>query len=654
MLNKNIVQRNWKNLYILTIIILPFILYFNTVYYDYAVDDIPLIKSNPVINHGFNHLNDVLTKSTFYGYYHQNYGVYRPFTMLSFAIETQFFGLTPGVSHFFNILFYSFTCLMLFIVLNNIFGEKYRLIIFISTVIFIVHPLHVEVVANIKSRDEIFALLFGLLLPLHFLNLYHHKRKVKYFIFSVLCFILGIFSKENALFFIVIFPFYIYLKGDYRIKKIIILLPGYIAGAALLFLARYFFLESIPAQQISETNTLLHAGLFIEKLCTCCYIFLFNCKQIVFPYPLSWDYDYRQIDVQSNFIFILMAFLFVGFLIYLTLKGLLNRNIQGIFGLMFLFSLLPYSHLLIKIPVNTADRFLFVPSIILSAVPIFCYNDINKKSILVKKLLYLFCLTIIVLYAFLTINQSFVWKDTLTVYKYGTESAPNSFYTHKSYGLWLSNLADSSNSKEEINYLYNQAAISFSKSLEIYPAQQDIWYMKGRCSYLTNNYDEARNAYLISVERFTKQKIESLYSLGSLFEKIRNYDSSLIYYLKAATLDSSFKNVYGSIGRIYLYKNDLSNSSIYLSKSLKQDSTDFSTLSNIGGLYYYNHDYDKAIHYYLKSTYYSRNDCSVYKNIGACWYQKKNFKKALEYYNLSYKCNPENDVLMIINSLKKY
>jgi tetratricopeptide (TPR) repeat protein len=595
-----------------------------------------------------------LTKSTFYGYYHQNYGVYRPFTMLSFAIETQFFGLTPGISHFINLLFYSLTCLMLFIVLNSIFGERYRLIVFIATLIYIVHPIHVEVVANIKSRDEIFALLFGLLFPLYFLNLYHQKRDLKYFIFSVLCFILGIFSKENALFFIVIFPIYIYLIDNYRIRKVIILFFGYLAGAALLFLARYFFLESIPAQQLSETNTLLHTVTFIEKVCTRCYLFLFNCKQIIFPYPLSWDYDYKEIAVQHNYIFIILAFLLAGSIIYLTIKGLLYKNIQWIFSLIFLVSLLPYSHLLIKIPVNTADRFLFVPSIILSTIPIFCYNYINKRSFLLNKLLYLFCLTLIVLYAFLTINQCNVWKDTLTVYKYGTESAPNSFYTHKSYGLWISNLADSSSSKEEKSYLYNQAAISFTKSLEIYPAQQDIWYMKGRCLYLTNNYDEARNAYLISVERFTKQKIESLYSLGSLFERIRNYDSSLIYYLKAAKHDSTFKNVYGAIGRIYLYKNDLNNASIYLSKSLKQDSTDFSTLSNIGGLYYYNHDYDKAINYYLKSSYYNRNDCSIYKNIGACWYQKKKYKEALEYYNLSYKCKPENDVLTIITSLKKY
>jgi tetratricopeptide (TPR) repeat protein len=223
-----------------------------------------------------------------------------------------------------------------------------------------------------------------------------------------------------------------------------------------------------------------------------------------------------------------------------------------------------------------------------------------------------------------------------------------------SYGSWLSNLADSSNSKEEKNDLYNQAAISFSKSLEIYPAQQDIWYMKGRCEYLIKNYEEAKKAYLNSIVKFPTQKIESLYSLGQLFEKVKNYDSSLIFYLKVANLDSSFKNVCGSIGRIYIYKNDLNNSLKYLSMSLKQDSTNFSTLSNIGGLYFYNHDYDKAIYYYLKSTYYNKNDCSVYKNIGACWYQKKNFKKALEYYNLAYKCNPENDVLMIINSLKKY
>lgn len=348
-----------------------------------------------------------------------------------------------------------------------------------------------------------------------------------------------------------------------------------------------------------------------------------------------------------------MTILLLGGIFYSIIKGWLNKKIQGIFGLIFLVSLLPYSHLLLKVAVNTADRFLFVPSIVLSALILLCYLFIIKRDAILNKLLYIFSILIALLFAFSTINQNTVWKDTLTVFKDGTKKAPNSYYTHKSYGLWLSNMADSSNSAEEKTLLYNKAAVSFSKSLEIYPAQQDIWYMQGRCFSLTNNYNEARTAYLISIERFSTEKIESLYNLASLFEIVRNYDSSLIYFLKVAKHDSTFKNVYGSIGRIYLYKNELSNSYSYLSKSLKQDSTNFSTLSNIGGVYYYYHDYDKAINYYLKSGKYSKDFCSIYKNIGACWYQKKNYKKALEYYNLAYQCKPENDVLTIINSLKK-
>lgn len=547
---------NRKKWYILVIIILPFLLYLNTINNYYAADDLPLIKNNPIINHGLSHAGDVLTKSTFYGYYHQNYGAYRPFTMLSFAIESQLFGLTPRISRFFNILFYSLTCLLLFIILNKIFGEKYLLIVFVSTIIFVVHPIHVEVVANIKSRDEIFALLFGLLLPLHFLNLYNQKRKVKYFLFSVLCFILGIFSKENALFFVAIFPVYLYLTGNNKIKQIVIHSLAYLPGAAFFLLSRNLFLESIPVQQLSETNTLFHAGTFIEKLCTGCYIFLFNCKQIIFPYPLSWDYGYNEIAVQSNPVIILITILLLGGIFYSIIKGWLNKNIQGIFCLIFLISLLPYSHLLLRIAVNTADRFLFVPSIILSPIIILCYLFFIKRNAILNKLLYIFSILIALLFAFSTINQNTIWKDMLTVFKDGTVKAPNSYYTYKSYGLWLSNMADSSNSAGEKTVLYNKAAISFSKSLEIYPAQQDIWYMQGRCLSLTNNYSEAKKAYLISIERFSTEKIESLYNLASLFEMVRKYDSSLIYFLKVAKKDSTFKNVMGQLaGFIYIKMN---------------------------------------------------------------------------------------------------
>ena len=71
--------------------------------------------------------------------------------------------------------------------------------------LFIAHPLHVEVVANIKGRDELIALL-GEAGTLYYSFKYLEKNKFKYLVYSFLCFFLGILSKESVITFLAIFP----------------------------------------------------------------------------------------------------------------------------------------------------------------------------------------------------------------------------------------------------------------------------------------------------------------------------------------------------------------------------------------------------------------------------------------------------------------
>ena len=83
---------------------------------------------------------------------------------------------------------------------------KNRNIAIAVSVLFAAHPIHTEVVANIKSRDEILAYLFGTIMLICFLKFKESNLK-KWLYASLSFYFLAILSKENAILFIAILPF---------------------------------------------------------------------------------------------------------------------------------------------------------------------------------------------------------------------------------------------------------------------------------------------------------------------------------------------------------------------------------------------------------------------------------------------------------------
>ncbi len=146
-----------------------FLLYANTLGHGYAFDDSIVITENSFTQQGFGGIYDLMTKDFFIGIYGEQGmeltgGRYRPLSLVMFAVEYQFFGLNPFVGHFINVLLYALTAFLLFKVLRNWLSkiEGGAIIALITSLLFIAHPIHTEVVANIKSRDEILSFLLVL------------------------------------------------------------------------------------------------------------------------------------------------------------------------------------------------------------------------------------------------------------------------------------------------------------------------------------------------------------------------------------------------------------------------------------------------------------------------------------------------------------
>lgn len=89
-----------------------------------------------------------------------------------------------------------------------------------GTLLFIAHPVHTEVVANIKSRDEILAFLF-LVLALSFWGNYARKPQAKTLLLALLAYTGALFSKESAVTFLAIFPLTFYFFERQKLTKAI-------------------------------------------------------------------------------------------------------------------------------------------------------------------------------------------------------------------------------------------------------------------------------------------------------------------------------------------------------------------------------------------------------------------------------------------------
>ena len=191
--------------YQLSIIIALFaiVLYSNTLFNDYNLDDELVTKNHPLTSQGIKAIPKIFTSPYFTDKIGNAYE-YRPVTLASFAIEHQFFKDNAAVSHFFNLIIYLCTCLLLFSVLSRLFLGNTP-IPFIITLLFVAHPLHTEAVANIKSRDELLSLLGGIA-ALYFAIAFNDNKKIGSFLLLLISFTFGVLSKLSILPFAFIIP----------------------------------------------------------------------------------------------------------------------------------------------------------------------------------------------------------------------------------------------------------------------------------------------------------------------------------------------------------------------------------------------------------------------------------------------------------------
>jgi Tfp pilus assembly protein PilF len=337
------------------------LVYANTVGNEYVLDDWGLIPENKLTRRGVEGIGEIFRTSYRTGMDVADNTLYRPFSKATFAVEWEIAPNSPSLGHVDNILLYGLLCYLLFVTLTRLFKERLE-IPFITVLLFALHPLHTEVVANIKSRDEILALIF-LLMALRSALAYGADGKGSRLIGLSAWFFLAMLSKESSITWIAVLPLVLYFFTDAARGKYLPVALAATLPSILFILIRANILGNQPESIPVVDNYMAGIPDFLTQRTSAIAIVGLYFFKLFIPYPLVSDGSYSHFPPYpvGDWHFLLSFLIFSG-LVFFAVRRFRSKDPLSFAILFFFITLSIASNVVIMIGTNYAERLLFVPS----------------------------------------------------------------------------------------------------------------------------------------------------------------------------------------------------------------------------------------------------------------------------------------------------
>ncbi len=490
---------------------LAFLVYANTIGHEYALDDNSVITDSHLVRGGVENLDAIFVTRYREGSFGESSTMYRPMSVAMFAIEWQISPDNPMLSHFVNVFLFAATCFILFLTFKEILGKYSIWIPFVAVGLFAVHPVHTEIVANIKSRDEILVFFF-VAIALHFAWRYATKgEKTSDAVISSTSIAAAMFSKENAMNFVVIIPLTLYFFSQLPWQKILKLSIGYVVAALFYCSSRISVLGSMFVdKEIDQIdNFLAHPDIsFLEQKATAIWVLGKYLSLLVFPYPLICDYNYDYIpttDLTNPMVFIsLLGHLgLLGYAIY----RFKNKDLLSYAILFYLLNMFLYSNLVFTIGAGLGERFLYISSFgfCLALAFIFAkylgpgveakkFKDIKTMFTGQGRLLYVLGMIIIMMGA-QTFLRNKDWYNSYTLYSADIEKAPQSARLNGYMGTEYLKKGKDEKDEAQKQIYFDKAIEVYTRAVTIYDDYTEAKGQLGLSYFRKGNYAEASKWY---------------------------------------------------------------------------------------------------------------------------------------------------------------
>lgn len=548
------------------LIALAAVIYFNTLFNEYALDDYSLILENTQTQQGTSAFFKIFGSSYREGYMSGDNTLYRPLSKAMFAVEWSISPQGPGLNHFVNVLLFTLSVVLLFRMLR-LYMKGQLLIPFITAAIFAAHPIHTEVVANIKGRDDILCFLLFVVTALY-VHRYTVSGLTKHLAYAGISFFFCFLSKESAITFVAVIPLLLYFFTDAD-RKTYINTGGMLLGVTALFLLiRYAVLSGGGISPVPVVDNYI-AGIdsFITQRTTAIAIAGIYLMKLFVPYSLVCDASVAQIPVYGpgDWQFLVPFVIFLGAFVFAVMKFKTKHPVA--FGILYFFvTFSMVSNIPFILGTNYGERLLYAPSLGICFILAFAISKLfrseegitsssesffpsNRNALMVTSVL-------VLIYSVLTFNRNPEWRDNYTLYATDLQKSPNSCKLHFYFANHITqkeNLALYPEGSVERTKIIDTAIVEFKQAIALYPAYTDPMQKLAEMLFEKKQYDSAEYYYRKAIHLFPSNAVyrnnfgRMLFTQGRMIEAKYQFEMAVKFNPNYSTAYNNLAGVYGTM-----------------------------------------------------------------------------------------------------------
>lgn len=523
-------------------------------------DDGAYVNNNPYINHfDIEFVRWALT-TTYFSYWH-------PLTWLSHGLDHALWGMDANRHHLSNLLLYGAVAFAVFAMTvlalraawretsgsRQDHGARCHWAGLVATVLFILHPQHVEVVAWVSERKELLCTFF-VIATVHAYLEYGISSKRNWLLASFFMFLLALMAKPMA----VTLPAILLVLDHYplgrvsrneRLRVLVIeKLPFFAASAVVAVITIVVQTDTGAIQNLSLQVRLLNA--FNNTVVYAMHwLWPFNLSAF-YPFPdYVLDFDYR-------------ALFPIGLFLGITAFAIARYRAGGKYWLcvwaIYLITLSPVIGVLHSGPQASADRYAHLTTVgfyvLLAAGVVQAWERVSVKM---RTGIVLGLTVLAMTLGWTSYRQSFIWRDDLSLWRSVAERYPGrSAIVHNNLGnAWYS----SGNLQE--------AEAQYFAALSVSDAHADVY---------SNLYTvlRAQGQHERALQMFTELSQNHpgaalpLEILGQIHEARGKPDVAQTYYQKALVIDPSLASSHYRLAGLYIREGHAEKAAIELAAAI--------------------------------------------------------------------------------------
>jgi len=569
---------SWRHLLIiLTAVIL---VYGQTLKFDFVnYDDDELIYNNTEFLSQWKNIITSFSSHAFVGAGGESV-YYRPLLIATLITDYHLWQINPLGYHLTNIILHIIATILVFLFMQVLVENK--LTALFTALMFALHPIQTESVGWIAGRNDVLLGIFIVAMILFYAQSEEKISKSKYyFTFSIISFVLALFTKESAVFYILLLPLYDLYSGKKTFKQIFSFIyykrfRFQITVLLIYFLIRWnIFGALIGAERLYGSDKPIIDRLFIMPAIVMQYLGL-----LIVPVNLSVAHPITNIFwLNQPFYTVAIIILFpIVLLIWQSLK----KNLLIFFGLIWLIIGLAPAMNIVPMARPILEHRMYVPLIGLLIIFIATLNQVfaRKHQSHYFNLIFGIIVGILLITSYVRLP---VWQNGITLFKDAVQKAPNDLHANYSLARAYYNAG-----------LDDETIVMLEKYINIAPIDIRGYRFLREVYHVTNKPREVARMCTLMI-RLQPRNSERYLEAGVSYEMLNRMDTASYYYHQGLLIDSTNNEILYRLGIVEEHIGQTELAEEHYKLAVKSANPNVDAYTRLAKLYIKRNDYRLAV-----------------------------------------------------------